>query len=222
MRGRCGDAGTLVPGPERLSGPVQVHGTLGDDGHAVGRLDDCGEFRLGERRQRRVRAAFVVHPDVEAALRPDDVVLHERGRRRRQQVRHLDLRGLIVRVLDQVEELEVAERRALGEVPLGRRARQDAALGVAAVPALVPGHRPVGHDLHVGFDQRRELGGLEAGDALDVDGRPAHRRQHAVVTDGEPVGALEARQHERRLRGTDWRWRDACRRSRRSRPLPGT
>jgi hypothetical protein len=113
-------------------------------------------------------AASACRPDVEAALRIDHVVLHERCCRRRQQVGDLDLHRLVVRVLNQVEELEVEERRPFGEVPPGCRAREDAAFGMTAVAALIPRHRPISDDLHISLDQSRELGGLEPRDAFEM------------------------------------------------------
>ena len=166
--------------------------------------------------------SLVVHPDVEAALRRNDVGLDQRRCRRRQQVRHLDLRALTVRVLNQIEQVEVAERGALGEVPRGGRTRQDAPFGVAAVRRGVPRHRPVGHDLDVGFDQRRELGGLEAGDRLGVDRRAAHRRHHTVIADGRAIGRAGTASAPGPASRRDWRSPAACRRRSRSRPRPGT
>ncbi len=139
----------------------------------------------------------------------------------RQQVGDLDLGRLGIRVLNQVEQVEVAERCALGEVPPRGRARQDPALGVAAVGAVTPGHRAIDHDLHVGLHQRRELGGLEAGHLVHVDGRAAHRRHDPVVADRRPIAALEARRARGPAAPWDWRSPAACRRTCRSRPRPG-
>ena len=70
-----------------------------------------------------------------------------------------------VRVLDQVEEVEVRVRGALGEVP-GRRRRRQARLGVAAVAGASPRSSCGRRRRAVRFDDRRELGGLEAGTSL--------------------------------------------------------
>ena len=83
-------------------------------------------------------------------------MLHDRRLTGRQQERDVHFRRRRARVLNQVEQAEVAVRRAFREIPGRGRARQRAAFGVAAVAGVVPGHRAVDHHLLVRFHQRRE------------------------------------------------------------------
>ncbi len=62
------------------------------------------------------------------------------------------------RILQQIEQVESADRRALREVPLARRAH-DAGLGMAGVRGLVPRHRAVDADGRAGPHRGRELVG---------------------------------------------------------------
>ena len=74
----------------------------------------------------------------------------------------ISARAREVGILNQVEDVERAAGRALGEIPRGAR-RGDARFGMRAVDGAVPEHRAVDGDLHVGFHQRTEAGGGELG-----------------------------------------------------------
>ncbi len=163
-RGRL-DAHALVPGPEQLRPHRAVHRPLDDDRHVVGHGDGGRELGLVERR------VLGVDPDVEAAARRHGVGLDDGRGRRGQQVPHLDLRGDVARVLDQVEQVEAVDRGALGQEPLRERA-PDAGLGVAAVAGRIPRHRAVGDDRLGGRDHGRELRRGQAEERLRVDGHP--------------------------------------------------
>ena len=132
----------------------------------------------------------------------DRVRQRDRGGRRRAEVGHAHVRRRRGRILQQVEQLEGAVRRALGEEP-GRRRGRGRGLGVAAV-AAAPGHDAVGDERLVGLDDRGERGREEA-----VRGEAARlaRRDREGARPAAAVVAEEARHHGRRGRCPDWRCR---------------
>ena len=81
---------------------------------------------------------------VETRVRRDGIGLRDRRLRRRPEEPHGRRRGHVARVLEQVEEREVAGRRSLGQVP-GRRRRLDGRFRVGAVAGRVPPHRAIDH-----------------------------------------------------------------------------
>ena len=147
-------------------------------------------------------ARDVVDRDGQARLGGDRVRQRDRGGRRRAEVGHAHVRRRRGRVLQQVEQLEGAVRRALGEEP-GRRRGRGRGLGVAAV-AAAPGHDAVGDERLVRLDDRGERGREAA-----VRGEAARlaRRDREGARPAAAVLAEEPRHHGRRRRCPGWRCR---------------
>ena len=140
-------------------------------------------------------------------LRRQPVGDRHRGESAAEQVLHRDRRLDGVRVLQQVEQLEPVDGRALGEVPRGG-GRGHRGLGVAAVGRRVPGHRPIDDHRLIGLDDRGELLVGQAGDRRHVERASRKRRERHEATDdrvlprdvGHAAGALaeEANQDDGR------------------------
>lgn len=140
----------------------------------------------------RARERLEVHPDVGARRWRQRGPFQRRTARAQELHPHLG-RG-VVGVLQEVEEVESAVRRAFGQVPRQRRCLHRG-LGMRAGRVdVVPRHRAVGHgSRRVGFDGRRELRGAHAAGGADVD-RGAVLGQDEAACDDRAVGLLVAQQ----------------------------
>ena len=164
QRGRGGHAAAGMAGPEDLPGfTVSMYI---DRSTRIGTSDTMRAETSVAARPGRRRPAMVRR---DSAATVYDTVIG--GGRRRAEVGHLHVRCRRRRILQQVEQLEGAVRRALGEEP-GRRRGRGRGLGVAAV-AAAPGHDAVGDERLVGLDDRGERG-REA--AVRVDAARLARR----------------------------------------------
>ena len=188
-------AGAVVPALERLAPRVEVHRALDDDRHAVGRRD------LRRHVGRPQGLVFLIDPDGEAAAGADGVGLDDR-RARRLQVADADVGRGAAGVQDQVEQVEVPVRRALGEVP-ARRGLLDGGLHVCGISISIgarPAHEAIEHDHRVRFQRRRERGAVQRRDRGGVDRGPRPRRHRDVVPGGAAGGVDERQQDARRAR----------------------
>src|SRR5690606_36901718 len=112
--GRLGNRAAVVARGEELSAGVEIHRPLDDDGHTVDGREVGRHLRRGQGR------IVLVHPDIGARPRPDEVRLLD-DPTAPEQIADTYLGGLVCRVLQEVEQVEPAVRGTFGEVP--RRAR---------------------------------------------------------------------------------------------------
>ena len=155
------------PAANGSSGPAVVHGPLRED--RLRRDNRGGDVRRDEPH------VGGVHVERGAAPRRQGVGVDHRRHRRRLHPGDGGVGNRRVRVLEQIEQIEAARRRPLGEVPRRRR-RGSAGLGVAAVRGAIPQHRPIDDDRGVGLHDGGERRAPQAVDTAHHN-RPARVRR---------------------------------------------
>ena len=104
---------------------------------------------------------------------------------------HADLRLDRSRVLQEIEQVEPADRRAFGEIP-GEGRRRDRRLGVCAISVChVPGHRPIDDERVVRLDRGRKLGAGQTRDRLEIHRHAPAGGHRYLRADGAGAAARE-------------------------------
>ena len=126
------------------------------------------------------------------------ILAHDRRRSERQQIAHRRRRLGLVRILQQIEQREVARGRSFGEIP-GSRGTRHAALRVRTV-AAAPRHRAIEHDRLIGFDDGGKVGRAEVAEIRGGQRAALARRENLELRDRRPIGLQVAPQQPRRGR----------------------